>query len=145
MKRRLGGCFLLLLLAVPPFLGICHALVLFSHSRNVVERLVLCLVYLVMFLGGTHFLAREAQHSRVGMLLRADVVPVDDVASYIDQCSANVALKINFNVSTALAGHGFSARRRLLCVNVRHTSQTSPTPTKGCPNQIPDTFLFLDV
>eukprot|EP00903_Cladosiphon_okamuranus_P017953 g16518.t1 len=30
------------------------------------------------------------------MLLRADAVPVEDVASYIDQCSADMALEIHF-------------------------------------------------
>lgn len=98
LQRRLGGCFLLLLLGVLPLVATFHAAVHFSHSTGVVEKFVLCSVYIVVLLGRCYQLARE--QPRLGMLLRADAVPVDEVASYIDQCSADGALEINFKVSS---------------------------------------------
>lgn len=100
LKRRLGGCFLLLLLGALPLLAIFHALVHFWNSSGIVDKLVLCSAYVVLFLLGSYQLALEAQRSRLGMLLRADTVPVDDVAGYMDQCSADMALEVNFKVSS---------------------------------------------
>lgn len=44
-------------------------------------------------------LFREAWESRLGMLLTADVVPIADLASYIENRSAEMALEIRFEVS----------------------------------------------
>lgn len=108
LTRRLGGCFFLLLLGVLPLLVMFHAAVHFRNSTGAAEKVVLCFVYLAVLLGGCHQLALEAQQSRLGMLLRADAVPVDDVEGYIDQCSADVALEINFKASTCCGCAGNS-------------------------------------
>lgn len=108
LKRRLGGCFLLVLLGVLPLLAMFHAVVHFHHSTGVAEKVVLCFVYLGVLLGGCYQLALEAHQSRLGMLLRADAVAIDDVANYIDQCSADATLEINFKVSNCCGFAGSS-------------------------------------
>lgn len=56
-------------------------------------------VFLGVFLAMFIVLFREAWQSRLGMLLRADVVPIADLAGYVENRSAEVALEIRFEVS----------------------------------------------
>lgn len=61
--------------------------------------LVFCsFVYLVLLPTFFLVMVREAHQSPVGMLLRAEVVTVDDVASFIDERSAELAPGIQFKV-----------------------------------------------
>ena len=129
LPRRLGGCLLLLVLGVLPLLTMFHATVHFSHSTGVVEKVLLCLVYVAVLVGGCYQLAREAQQSRLGMLLRADAVPVDDVASYMDQCSTDVALEINFKVSAR--GCGWQKHTERTTSTFGMYVKFNPTPGEG--------------
>lgn len=61
--------------------------------------LVRLVVFFGFFLAVFGALLYEAWQSRLGMLLRADVVPIADLASYIETRSAEMTLEIRFQVS----------------------------------------------
>lgn len=99
LKMRLRGCFLLLLLGILPRLLFSFGVHLY-HDMGIV---VWCFFGWWWFFGFFLFmfilLLNEAWESRLGMLLRADVVPPADLASYIQTRSAEMALDIRFKVS----------------------------------------------
>ncbi len=102
LRRRLLGCLLLLLLGFVPCPLVLHVVVFYPLMRDSAVARVICGgIYIVFIYVMFRFLVDEATQSPVGMMLRAEVVTVDDVASLIDQRSADLAPVIRFKVRRA--------------------------------------------
>lgn len=116
LTRRLGGCGLLLLLGLAPCPVLLHVAMFYPAMRD--------FVFFRFFMGGIYLcilpklfgiMLGEARRSRLGMMLKAERVTIDDVASYIDQHSADVAPEIHFKVSLPWVFRG--GCRVFLCVS----------------------------
>ena len=100
LRRRLVGCLFLLLLGLAPCPLVLHAAVFYPliMRDSVAARVVCAGMYLLFVYVLLRFLVDEARQSPVGMVLRAEVVTVDEVADFIDKRSADVAPEIRFKV-----------------------------------------------
>lgn len=105
LKRRVGGCFCLLLLGVPPLLVGVHVAAFYPAMRDV--------VFLRFFMGGIYLcllptffclMVAEARASQLGTILAAEQVEVDGVAEFLGRRSAEDAPVIEFMVRTCVSG-----------------------------------------
>ncbi|CAN0213881.1 unnamed protein product [Scytosiphon promiscuus] len=94
LKRRLGGCILLAFLGVHSFFFLCTWAFLPDQLHT--PRLVLVVACFLCYAGFLLSTIHEARESKLGRVMRADVVAIDRVAGFLDGRSSDVAPGIEF-------------------------------------------------
>lgn len=123
LKQRLRGCFLLLLLGLAPCPVILHVAMFYPAMKDVVVlRFFIGFIYLCILPRLFGVMVGEARRSRLGTVLSAERVSVDDIATFVDQRSANMLIRILFKVGllgwapSLLASRGSLLRTNLTSV-----------------------------